>query len=1350
MFGTSWDELLSPGPISPYAQMKNVPALTPQEEQTLLGSLLQKTTGALETIGNTLDLPGSMVRDVLGGQNPFDQILSPFTSENRTSGRDLLEQYGMAPQNDPTAWEMNDFLGGAAGVAAEIGLDPLTYLTFGGSAAKTLAGKAAQKAGLVGDVAKVASAKAGREIGQREAMLTSTIDDLLAAVPQTERAAKEAALANAGYDAATMGGQSLGSPLGWEIPFTNIGGAFGVGKGVADVSPGMQSYAKGLDTVGEMLASSLPVRKARMLFDPSVGGTDYRPGQKAAADVARKREEIGYKTYDEMYQHAKQLGGDAAENDSLAFYLENPSVVEMEGEAAFTRRGLTPINAETQNLLKTNVIEPQREVFQRRAELGLPYGDWTSEQGVDYAARFGTEPNKPTPGFGPTQWKEWAKKTSSDKGRDPVLDIPGGRPAVNSIASDPTLVGNGDDVLDGAERVDRVLEHFVRWDPDLADSYRADGLDPTKAYIAEVRDAVKARNRAAGEYVSDAVAAPTIKAIAEKYKLDPQSLEDALTDDLMRRNHEFASAYEPWKEFWNSKLTSPKERMDFWKDFRKAEDPVAFQGMGHKFDELADEAARRGIIPGSAPTEELWAMMHQHQSPSNLKAMLAPRPHVPNSPRWIEGQLASSDVRQAIIDGQLLEKTAVELTGDQKRMVALYDKAKGMAEYTRGVDPKKMDAGIGVFGNHVLEDNAKYLKEGRTSIANLEAIHDVFRDVATDVAGPEMVPIQDAFQFSLGENGDAAKAVETWRKSLPADKQAAGYVPQDAVKWAQKTVEMTQAPEAVNWLTGLVDNLTSGWKLGATFAPAFHVRNGVGGVIQNFLAGFTGIADSVPKMLDAQTALAGKEIKGLAERIAAFKGMTDKQATDRLMETADSLGVFQTQLGDGVSGAKATVPKPGEFAPGVVVTAIDRQNRGKILADLGDGTFRVQFTSPQTGKASESVIPRNYLTWESAGKGSVDFGGATPLERMQNRVPGRGAPVTLGGALKEAGGDLLSGVKDLPQTRTNGFPQQLNPAAMAGVGGRATDEFALAKLQRSTSQWVEGQVRLSALMGLLEKGTDPLEAKKMIDAAHVDYGNLSQFEKQYMRRAMPFYSFNRRMGEFVATQLLEKPGGPYGMAIRAANAPRQNDVFTPDYISEGTAIPLGPGRFITGLGLMHEGPLDMLATGPTALKTGKRMLQKLGSMANPLIKAPIEMATGQSLYTGRPLRDGYQFPFEGGEGAVAANMLLGNSPLGRAVSTVRKIADTRKGPGVKALNLLTGVQIADMSGGPERAKEMAVRQVNDEMMRDNPKFGKFEHIYLKKEFKGTATPAEMDMIRLQKSLMEKAKKAAKERAAQKT
>lgn len=78
----------------------------------------------LSGVGNVLDLPGSSIRDALALQNPLDQWASPFSQQNRTSGRQLLRRYGLAGEEDTG-------LNAAGGMAAEMALDPLSWLGVG-------------------------------------------------------------------------------------------------------------------------------------------------------------------------------------------------------------------------------------------------------------------------------------------------------------------------------------------------------------------------------------------------------------------------------------------------------------------------------------------------------------------------------------------------------------------------------------------------------------------------------------------------------------------------------------------------------------------------------------------------------------------------------------------------------------------------------------------------------------------------------------------------------------------------------------------------------------------------------------------------------------------------------------------------------------------------------------------------------------------------------------------------------------------------------------------------------------------------------------------------------------------
>ena len=98
--------------------------LDPNEpvNEGIVGQASNAALGGLSAIGNLLSLPGSSVLDALTLKNPLDQWLTPFSPDNRTTGKDILRNFGIN----------GDGLGHTlAGMGVEIALDPMTYLTLG-------------------------------------------------------------------------------------------------------------------------------------------------------------------------------------------------------------------------------------------------------------------------------------------------------------------------------------------------------------------------------------------------------------------------------------------------------------------------------------------------------------------------------------------------------------------------------------------------------------------------------------------------------------------------------------------------------------------------------------------------------------------------------------------------------------------------------------------------------------------------------------------------------------------------------------------------------------------------------------------------------------------------------------------------------------------------------------------------------------------------------------------------------------------------------------------------------------------------------------------------------------------
>ena len=120
----------------------------------------------------------------------------------------------------------------------------------------------------------------------------------------------------------------------------------------------------------------------------------------------------------------------------------------------------------------------------------------------------------------------------------------------------------------------------------------------------------------------------------------------------------------------------------------------------------------------------------------------------------------------------------------------------------------------------------------------------------------------------------------------------------------------------------------------------------------------------------------------------------------------------------------------------------------------------------------------------------------------------------------------------------------------------------------------------------MDQGFEPSVAGARTRSAQVDYdpATYTKFEKQVAKQLVPFYSFNSRMGQHTAMELLTNPGGPTAQLVKALDRSQGRDPSVPNSVLEGTSIPLGQAedgtkRYLTNLGLMHEPAVKMLGSG---------------------------------------------------------------------------------------------------------------------------------------------------------------------------
>lgn len=256
-------------------------------------------------------------------------------------------------------------------------------------------------------------------------------------------------------------------------------------------------------------------------------------------------------------------------------------------------------------------------------------------------------------------------------------------------------------------------------------------------------------------------------------------------------------------------------------------------------------------------------------------------------------------------------------------------------------------------------------------------------------------------------------------------------------------------------------------------------------------------------------------------------------------------------------------------------------------------------------------------------------------------------------------------------------------------------------------------------------------------------------------------SFMRKIGENMFRQIAEHPHGVTSVAgtIKNMNRMRSPGELLPDYVAETASIPLGEDaqgnrNYITGFGLPFEDPLSFLGKG---VRGG--LLEGL-SRLNPMLKAPLEYATGELFFQagpngGRELADADPLlgrtisNIVGWEDPVAlpqaVEVGIANSPLARAVSTARQLFDPRKSLLTRATNLASGVRISTVSPA---SSDALLRDAVQQELRDAGS-RQFVRSYIPENRKATMTPEQLaSATRLEGALNTLAKRAKRRKELQ--
>jgi hypothetical protein len=316
-----------------------------------------------------------------------------------------------------------------------------------------------------------------------------------------------------------------------------------------------------------------------------------------------------------------------------------------------------------------------------------------------------------------------------------------------------------------------------------------------------------------------------------------------------------------------------------------------------------------------------------------------------------------------------------------------------------------------------------------------------------------------------------------------------------------------------------------------------------------------------------------------------------------------------------------------------------------------------------------------------------------------------------------------------------------NPLNIAGVGGRTVTTFTPMKSAHELSGFIDDITRGGSFLAMLRQGYTPEAAAQAVKKSLYDFGHLSDFEKSVMRRVVPFYSWARANLPAQLEQLALDPGGKTATAVKASSNLQRQEGFQPPHVAETLGVNLGSSaagtvRYLASLGLPFEDLRD-ISIGRGVSRDVGRTFERLLGQTNPLIKGPLELATGRQFYSGRDLGD-----LHGPTGDIGLDQLLMNSPLSRVYTTGRTLADPRKDVLTKLINVIGPAKLTDVD--IEKAKDRAAQDILTDVLRGQTGIRVMSRPYVRRGEESLLAPEDVALMRLQTTLEKRAQDKARE------
>lgn len=311
-----------------------------------------------------------------------------------------------------------------------------------------------------------------------------------------------------------------------------------------------------------------------------------------------------------------------------------------------------------------------------------------------------------------------------------------------------------------------------------------------------------------------------------------------------------------------------------------------------------------------------------------------------------------------------------------------------------------------------------------------------------------------------------------------------------------------------------------------------------------------------------------------------------------------------------------------------------------------------------------------------------------------------------------------------------------------------TDEFFATKTGRSIGRNIEEQSRLINFMtNLIDTGDIQLAATRTKQFLFDYQFGLSKFEKNVMRRLIPFYSFTRFNLELQAKTLMSAPGKIAAeiKGIQSLGSILGGEPMTKE---ERDLLPVWLRNSINLKRRTEDGSYEVISGFGTPIEQPFQALSGSGIMGSlsPLIKTPIESLTGFNFFQGKPTSEVIiAKDFRGAPTALKSFIgyieyegttkdgkkynqyislrpermqFLLSMPYSRLVPTISKITDEDISGELRALQGITGVRTFNFDEEVlQQQKDREMIQKVERVLKDAGIRGEFKRGYNRKNTK---------------------------------